>query len=259
MPHRPVCERALDAIRHGGRVSAGIGRRVRFRVPSRPRGSRTTALHRVAGRSGQQRPPGHRPRSGDVRGVAVTRLIYVAVRDDSWNTIPPETSGVSVEARERSFEVSFSARHLTDDLDFDGTAASRATPTACSPTRWRARLHGRFATGGSGCASFISRRCTKAPPSERSARPASPRAPSRARSSRSRSWTAWTVPAVGLFRELEVDLPSGITARFSFEGDEFELEDQRNWTDAPSSRPTPRRSAGVSLTRRSRARGCASG
>ena len=39
-------------------------------------------------------------------------------------------------------------------------------------------------------------------------------------------------PAVGPFRELEVDLPSGITARFSFEGDEFELEDQRNWTDA---------------------------
>ena len=40
------------------------------------------------------------------------------------------------------------------------------------------------------------------------------------------------VPAAGPFRELAVDLASGVTACFSFEGDDFELEDQRNWTDA---------------------------
>jgi D-apionolactonase len=164
--------------------------------------------------------------------VSITRLIYVAVRDESWNTIPPEISGVSVEAREGSFAVSFSARHLTEDLDFgwhgriegdaDGVLTYEMEGTAA-----RAFRYGRIglcvlhlaslyegcryrAVGEAGVSEGIfSREIVPQPLVDGVYR-----------------------PAVGPFRELEVDLPSGITARFSFEGDEFELEDQRNWTDA---------------------------
>jgi hypothetical protein len=39
-------------------------------------------------------------------------------------------------------------------------------------------------------------------------------------------------PLFASYRRLELDLEGGVTARFEFEGDLFEMEDQRNWTDA---------------------------
>jgi hypothetical protein len=40
------------------------------------------------------------------------------------------------------------------------------------------------------------------------------------------------IPLVGPYHDLAMDLGGGRWARFRFSGDLFEMEDQRNWTDA---------------------------
>src|SRR5260370_28270821 len=54
-------------------------------------------------------------RSGDVELV---QRIYLAVRDDVWNTVPAKLSNVTVEASADSFEVTFTAHHTYGDIDF---------------------------------------------------------------------------------------------------------------------------------------------
>jgi D-apionolactonase len=182
------------------------------------------------------------PVSGVLRGIdlahmargdaAITRLVYVAVRDEAWNTIPPETSEVRVDRREDAFAVSFEARHQTEDLDFawcgriegdaDGVVTYEMEGTAGRAFRYGriglcvlhlASLYEgcRYRAIGEACVSegVFSREIVPQPLVD-----------------------GVYVPAVGPFRELAVDLASGVTACFSFEGDDFELEDQRNWTDA---------------------------
>ena len=50
--------------------------------------------------------------------VEVARRIYVGVRDREWNTIPAVASELVVHDRPDSFDVHFSARHTSADVDF---------------------------------------------------------------------------------------------------------------------------------------------
>src|SRR5260370_4338868 len=51
-------------------------------------------------------------------GVELVQRIYVAVRDDVWNTVPAKLSNVAVEANADSFEITFTAHHAYGDIDF---------------------------------------------------------------------------------------------------------------------------------------------
>lgn len=165
-------------------------------------------------------------------GIPFLRLLYVAVRDEHWDTIPPRASDLRVDQDDDSFAVSFAARHVTDALDFawngriegrsDGTLSYEMDGTAARAFRYGriglcvlhlADLYGgcRYrASGASGTSEgCLSRTIVPQPLVD-----------------------GVYVPAAGPFDELAVDLPSGVTAQFAFEGDQFEMEDQRNWTDA---------------------------
>ena len=56
------------------------------------------------------------------------RRLYVAVRDRSWNTIPPEVSNLVVHTQTNNFTVSFTCSHRQDEIDFSwqGTIAGSA-------------------------------------------------------------------------------------------------------------------------------------
>ena len=53
-----------------------------------------------------------------VGGVEVVRRLYMAVRDQDWNTLAGEPTEMSVEAGADRFVVRFAARHRRGDVDF---------------------------------------------------------------------------------------------------------------------------------------------
>src|SRR5260370_26505871 len=57
-------------------------------------------------------------RSVRLGDVELVQRIYLAVRDDVWNTVPAKLSNVTVEANADSFEVTFTAHHAYGDIDF---------------------------------------------------------------------------------------------------------------------------------------------
>jgi len=168
-------------------------------------------------------------RLGDVELV---RRIYVAVRDRNWNTIPGVASELEVDERDDSFEARFTVRHTSRDTDFTWCGRVAGTPDG--------RIS--FAMDGRAGRDLLYNRigfCVLQPWREAAGRPfrgdtldgpvsgTLPRlvAPQRYEN-------GVYVPLFPSVSRLEIDVEAGPTAVYEFEGDLFETEDQRNWSDA---------------------------
>lgn len=168
-----------------------------------------------------------------VGGLEIARRVYMAVRDRNWGTVQPELSDVTVETGEQSFALRFSALNRDSALGVDFS--------------WRGEIRGAAdgvltlsLDGVANTAMDFNRIgwCVLHP-AENAGR-------------RFRAWTAGgavegtfpleigpqlfvdgsAVPVVPPFEQLEVEAAEGVWARFAFGGAVFEVEDQRNWTDA---------------------------
>jgi hypothetical protein len=166
-----------------------------------------------------------------IGGVEVVRRLFVAVRDASWGTIPPRVSDLEVEARAESFRVAFEAFHEAGELRF----------------RWRGQLVGETdgtldcRLDGAAESDFEYNRigfCVLHP-RENAGRPYRAVTPDGELSGslpdvigpqRFEDGKLW--PLFPSYERLEIELADGLWARFEFKGDLFEMEDQRNWTDA---------------------------
>ena len=164
--------------------------------------------------------------------VELVRRIYVAVRDRNWNTIPGMASELEIDAQDDSFEVRFSIRHESHDTDFS----------------WRGRIAGSpdgriaFTMDGRADRDMLYNRigfCVLQPPREYAGRPfrgVTPNGPVEGTLPLLVAPQGFEngvyVPIFPSVSRLEVDLENGPTALFEFEGDLFETEDQRNWSDA---------------------------
>jgi hypothetical protein len=167
-----------------------------------------------------------------VGSVELTRLVYVAIRDELWNTIPPRVSDLRLTTGNDSFDLVFTARHTTDMLDFewsgriqggtDGTISYEMAGAALCRFRY-----GRIGLCVLHLAAAHAGRAYRAYDGAGVREGVFPVAvfPQRV-------VDGVYVPAVEPFTRLDVDLESGAGASFRFEGDQFEIEDQRNWTDA---------------------------
>ncbi|HWE61904.1 MAG TPA: hypothetical protein VHB98_09340, partial [Chloroflexota bacterium] len=163
--------------------------------------------------------------------VELAQRIYVAVRDEVWNTIPATYSDWEIAAAPDHFEVSFVARHRYREIDLSwrgritGTAEGRITyamdGTAGSDFRYckigfnvHHPLHGsvgrpyRAATPDGPVGGVLPELID----------------PQRFEQGR---LTAMFAP----YQSLAIEPRDGLTVRFDFEGDLFELQDHRNWTD----------------------------
>ena len=164
--------------------------------------------------------------------VEIARLIQVAVRDEVWGTIPPVVSDLSAERDEGAFLVTFRALCAAEEIEFEWSGRIEGRPDgtltyAMSGVAGRAFRYGRIgicvlhpadayagcryratATGGDSAGEF-------------------PRA-----IVAQRLVGGVYLPLAGPWHGLDVELGPDVTASFAFEGDEFEMEDQRNWTDA---------------------------
>jgi hypothetical protein len=166
--------------------------------------------------------------AGDVR--VISRL-GVRVRELDWSTVPGELSDVEVQTCASGFAVSLVSRHRGEGLDL----------------RWRATIAGdaggqlSFAMDAVALADSAYARIglvvLHAAPATagRPYRALGPGGPHRGRLPTlvgPQLMDGETVmPLVPSFATLELDLDGGPTLRFAFEGDVFEIEDQRNWCD----------------------------
>jgi hypothetical protein len=166
--------------------------------------------------------------NGDLRyvrlgDVEIVRRLYVAIRDRNWDTIPPNYTTYRVDDQGDHFRVEVAAEHVSGDIDFawSGSIEGSAGGTI------------RYTLDGAPRKPFLRNRigfCVLHP-SDLAGVPARTETPDG--------------PVEGQFPDLisphqpffdmqSITHPAGegAEATIRFEGDLFEMEDQRNWTDA---------------------------
>jgi D-apionolactonase len=157
-------------------------------------------------------------------GVEVIRTIYGAVRDKNWDTVEPRLKIERVESDDDSFCLEFSAQHEDEPVCFS----------------WNGTIQGQggsleFRFDGRAQKSFLRNRiglCTLHPILECAGKACRVQ----------HSDGTWEEGSFPLFisphqpfkdiRALSWEPSGRVRASIRFEGDVFEMEDQRNWTDA---------------------------
>lgn len=174
--------------------------------------------------------------AGDLRyvrafGVEAVRRIYTSVRDVNWNTITGEVTGLQVETSAAAFRIRFDSRHRTSEIDFawsadiQGEADGRVSYT----------MDGRALKAFRYCRVGF---CLLHPIVGTAGRPFRATGPAGVVD----GTMPWLIapqpyeddlplPVFPAYSQLEVDLDGGARLSYEIEGDLFELEDQRNWTD----------------------------
>ncbi len=167
---------------------------------------------------------------GDLRYVRfgnreILRRVYVAIRDKDWGTILPRLTNLVIERSDRSFHIAFDCRNQQGEIDFfwkgsivgaeDGTITCAMEGEALS-TFLRNRigwcvLHPIAECAGVG---FVAEKDDGSIEVGQFPRFISPHQP------------------VKDLRAISHEVVPGLWAEVRFAGDVFEMEDQRNWTDA---------------------------
>src|ERR1700736_264012 len=167
-----------------------------------------------------------------VGDVEIAQRIYLAVRDDVWNTIPATLSDIVVDATDDSFDVRFTARHVYADIDFgwSGTITGAADGTSTYECKGTAGRAFRYAKIGFNVHHALAQAV---------GRPYEAHTP--------KGDISGVLPAIiepqrlvdgvltGMFPEsdnLTMHPTDGVRVEFTFDGDQFEMQDHRNWTDA---------------------------
>ena len=154
----------------------------------------------------------------------ILRAIYAAVRDENWNTVEPHLEVQNIRSEDNGFRVDFEARCEAPGISFCWSGAIEARGPSLS-----------FLFKGEARSSFRKNRigfCILHPIRECAALPC-------AIQNRQSEWSEAIFPRFVSPHQPFKDLQRlrwsphpGIAAELHFEGDVFETEDQRNWTDA---------------------------
>ncbi|HEY2935234.1 MAG TPA: hypothetical protein VGJ25_01460 [Gaiellaceae bacterium] len=165
--------------------------------------------------------------------LELVRRLYAAVRDRNWGTVAPTLSDVELIEADGGFAFRFDAHHVDVeqgvDLSSHGEIAGAFDGTLTCTLEGEANVAFDYNRIG-WCILH---------PAELAGRPYRARAGG--------EWSTGVLPMLigpqsivdGLpaplfpsFTELQIELGAGRSVRFELEGDQFEMEDQRNWTDA---------------------------
>lgn len=173
---------------------------------------------------------------GDLRYVRLgqqelVRRVYVGIRDHNWNTIPGKLSDLTVDAANDRFAIAFDSSHRAGSLQFDwrATITGSSDGTITYVMDGMARSAFRYCRIGF-CVLHPIRECAGRP--YRAQTPAGPVAgdlplliaPQLIEN-------GLEIPLFPSCSALTIALDGGLEVSVEFEGDLFELEDQRNWTD----------------------------
>lgn len=167
---------------------------------------------------------------GDLRYIRygdqeILRRVYVAVRDRNWGTVLPRLSNVQIETSSDSFRIQYDVENREDEIDFfwKGTIEGSAQGTIT------------FLMDGIARSTFMRNRigfCVLHPIKECAGRPC---VVEKVDGSQEHGVFPLYISPHQPFmdmRAIKHEVVSGVWAEARFEGDIFEMEDQRNWTDA---------------------------
>ena len=168
--------------------------------------------------------------AGDLRYIRlgdheILRRVYVAVRDQNWGTTPATLSNVRIETSPDSFRLTYDAEHRQGDIDFawQGSIDGSADGT----------IH--FSMDGAARSAFRRNRigfCVLHPIRECAGAPCTvEHADGTIQEGHFPRLIAPHQPFVEMQAITHAVVP-GLSAEVRFAGDVFEMEDQRNWTDA---------------------------
>jgi hypothetical protein len=168
--------------------------------------------------------------SGDLRYIKlgdreVLRRVYVAVRDHNWGTVPPLLSNVQMDIAEHSFRITYAVENIEGDIDFfwQGTITGDAQGTV------------RFSLDGVARATFLRNRigfCVLHPMRECAGQPCIvEKVDGTIEEGTFPRHISPHQPFCDM-RAISHAVAPGVWAEVRFEGEVFEMEDQRNWTDA---------------------------
>jgi D-apionolactonase len=168
--------------------------------------------------------------SGNLRYIAcnnneIIRMIYAAVRDKNWLTATPEITDEIIEDNSGSFHISYNCRYRLNDIDFSATFQIIGSASGSITFEMKGKalstflknrigfciLHPVKGCAGVNCRIVHSDTSTEIKPFPIYIDPENP-----FRDVRSMTW----------------NIRGGMQVTISFQGDIFETEDQRNWTDA---------------------------
>lgn len=156
----------------------------------------------------------------------VIRTIYFALRDDQWNTIPIRISGEQLIINDHSFLLTFVCGHYQHDTEV---------------IRWQCEVSGdetgtiRFSIDGTVLQPFLRNRagfCVLHPIVETVGQPVVITHPDGKQSDGVFPVLIQPHQPFLDITAMQWTLPDGAKATLSFEGELFETEDQRNWSDA---------------------------
>lgn len=176
----------------------------------------------------------YEPANGFVRRIClgkceVLRGIYAAVRDHNWGTVPPQISNLQSQISNEAFTLTFDVTCRQGDLHFD----------------WHGRIQGqsdgtlRYDFDGQAKTAFLRNRigfCVLHPIRECAGAAArQTHTDGRTVACRFPDLIEPQIFGQSSFRDLRAvahEVAPGLWAEVELEGDMFEMEDQRNWTDA---------------------------
>lgn len=167
--------------------------------------------------------------NGDLRqlrvgGVEVVQRIYVAVRDHNWGTAPVILNDLVIDDHGDHFRITFTAVHRQNDIGFT----------------WQGMIQGdrhgvlRFSMDGHADTTFRRNRigfCVLHPASAAGSKATLTYPDGSHTNSQFPTLVSPHQPFMNL-RAITHEYAPGQQVEVSFEGDIFETEDQRNWTDA---------------------------
>ena len=166
-----------------------------------------------------------------IGSMELLRRLYVAVRDERWSTLPHEVDRVELDAGNDRFQLGFEVRNHAGDLDFRWDGTITGTEDGSITCRMDGRAESDFRYNRIGF-------CVLHPPNENAGRPYRTETPDGPISGALPDLIAPQAfengvlhPVFPSYSALTIELGDATELRFQFEGDLFEMEDQRNWID----------------------------
>ncbi len=176
----------------------------------------------------------YEPISGFVRRVClgeheVLRGIYAAVRDQNWGAVPGILRETRREVAADSFGIEFEAEHRQGDIHFVWQGSLRGQADGTLRYEFDGEARSAFLRNRIGfCVLHPIRECAGVAARQQ-------RVDGSMVESRFPETIEPQIFGQGSFRDLRAvahEIASGLWAEVEFDGDVFEMEDQRNWTDA---------------------------
>lgn len=160
-----------------------------------------------------------------VAGHEIARRLMVAVRDRHWGTVPSRVFNLEVKEAPDSFELSFDAQAVRGDLDFAWRGTAKGTPEGSITYSMEGEARSTFLRNRIGVVVLHPiRECAGAACTVEHS--------DGGRKNGSFPRYVWPHQPFKDVRVLWHSPASNLRVRFALEGDVFEMEDQRNWSDA---------------------------